>query len=135
MGDDYLFNLLNAESRIVSGATDALRKIAAAIASAATAPATAVRTLSEFAGTLVDTFNGRLQFLYTPAGRAHAGPDDAGRGVGGDLPVAGQAVRPGAMLTVYVLGPGPRVRAQRLPGRRAASRAAEVAAAQTLVSL
>ena len=74
MGDDYLFNLLNAESRIVSGATDALRKIAAAVAAAATVPATAVKTLSEFAGTLVDTFNGRLQFLYTPRPSVPWGP-------------------------------------------------------------
>lgn len=133
MGDEYLFSLLNAESRIVSSATDALRKIAAGMAAAATAPATAVRTLSEFAGTLVDTFNGKLQFLYTPEAVRTLGPTILAEASAAIHPSAG-AVRPGAMLTVYVLAAGHTFALNdflkgQLPPR------ADVAAAQTLVSL
>ena len=133
MGDDYLFNLLNAESRIVSGATDALRKIAAAIASTATAPATAVRTLSEFAGTLVDTFNGRLQFLYSPQAVRTLGPTMLAEASAAIYP-AGQTVRPGAMLTLYVLGQGHAFALNDFLGGALPPRA-DVAAGQTLVSL
>lgn len=133
LGDDYLFNLLNAESRIVSGATDALRKIAAAVAGAATAPTTAVRTLSEFAGTLVDTFNGRLQFLYTPEAVRTLGPTILAEASAAIHPSAG-AVRPGAMLKVYVLAPD-HVFALNDFLKGALPPAAQVAAAQTLVSL
>ena len=133
MGDEYLFGLLNAESRIVSGATDALKKIAAGMAAAATAPATAVRTLSEFAGTLVDTFNGKLQFLYTPEAVRTLGPTILAEASAAIHPSA-SAVRPGAMLTVYVLAEGHTFALNdflkgQLPPR------ADVAAAQTLVSL
>jgi hypothetical protein len=133
MGDDYLFSLLNAESRIVAGATGALRKIAAAIASSTTAPATAVRTLSEFAGTLVDTFNGRLQFLYSPEAVRTLGPTMLAEASAAIAPAAA-AVRPGAMLTVYVLGQNHAFSLNdfltgALPPR------ADVATAQTLVSL
>ena len=132
MGDDYLFNLLNAESRIVSGATDALRKIAAAVAAAATVPATAVKTLSEFAGTLVDTFNGRLQFLYTPEAVRTLGPTILAEASAAIHP--SNAIRPGAMLKVYVLGPD-HVFALNDFLKGALPPAKEVAAAQTLVSL
>ena len=133
IGDEYLFNLLNAESRIVSGATDALRKIAAAVAGAATAPTTAVRTLSEFAGTLVDTFNGRLQFLYTPEAVRTLGPTILAEASAAIHPSAG-AVRPGAMLKVYVLGPDHAFALNDFL-KGALPPAAEVASAQTLVSL
>jgi hypothetical protein len=133
MGDEYLFNLLNAESRIVSGATDALRKIAAAVAAAATVPATAVRTLSEFAGTLVDTFNGRLQFLYTPEAVRTLGPTILAEASAAIHPSA-EAVRPSAMLKVYVLGPDHAFALNDFL-KGALPPAAQVAAAQTLVSL
>ena len=133
MGDEYLSNLLNAESRIVSGATDALRKIAAAVAAAATAPATAVKTLSEFAGTLVDTFNGRLQFLYTPEAVRTLGPTILAEASAAIHPSA-EAVRPGAMLTVYVLGPGHAFALNDFL-KGALPPAKDVAAAQTLVNL
>ena len=133
MGDEYLFNLLNAESRIVSGATDALRKIAAAVAAAATVPTTAVKTLSEFAGTLVDTFNGRLQFLYTPEAVRTLGPTILAEASAAIHPSA-EAVRPGAMLTVYVLGPGHAFALNDFL-KGALPPATEVAAAQTLVNL
>jgi hypothetical protein len=133
MGDEYLFSLLNAESRIVSGATDALRKIAAAVAAAATVPTTAVKTLSEFAGTLVDTFNGRLQFLYTPEAVRTLGPTILAEASAAIHPSA-EAVRPGAMLTVYVLGPGHAFALNDFL-KGALPPATEVAAAQTLVNL
>ncbi len=133
MGDEYLFNLLNAESRIVSGATDALRKIAAAVAAAATVPTTAVKTLSEFAGTLVDTFNGRLQFLYTPEAVRTLGPTILAEASAAIHPSAG-AVRPGAMLKVYVLGQDHAFALNDFL-KGALPPATEVAAAQTLVSL
>ncbi len=133
MGDEYLFSLLNAESRIVSGATDALRKIAAAVAAAATVPTTAVKTLSEFAGTLVDTFNGRLQFLYTPEAVRTLGPTILAEASAAIHPSA-EAVRPGAMLTVYVLGPDHAFALNDFL-KGALPPATEVAAAQTLVSL
>jgi hypothetical protein len=133
IGDQYLFSLLNAEALIVAGATAALRKIAAAVGSATTAPATAVRTLSEFAGTLVDTFNGRLQFLYTPEAIRTLGPTilaDASAAIHS----ASESVRPSAMLRIYVLGAGHQfVLNEFLTGGLPAS--ADVAGAQTLVSL
>jgi hypothetical protein len=133
MGDDYLFSLLNAEAHIVSGATDALRKIAAAIASTATAPTAAVRALSEFAGTLVDTFNGRLQVLYTPEAVRTLGPTMLAEASAAIYP-APQSVRPGAMLTFYVLGQGHSfVLSDFLNG--ALPPRGDVASAQTLVSL
>ena len=133
MGDDYLFNLLNAESRIVSGATDALRTIAAAVSAVATVPATAVRALSEFAGTLVDTFNGRLQFLYTPEAVRTLGPTILAEASAAIHPSAG-SVPPGAMLKAYVLRPGHAFALNDfLKGDLPPN--AEVAAAQTIVSL
>jgi hypothetical protein len=101
-GDDYLFTLLNAESRIVSGAAGALGKIASALAAAATAPPAAVRTLSDFAGTLVDTFNGKLQFLYSPEAIRTLGPTMLAEASAAIVPAAA-AVRPAAMLNAYVL--------------------------------
>jgi len=103
MGDQYLFSLLNAEALVIAGATGALRKVAASVAATATDPAIAVRTLSEFAGTLVDTFNGRLQFLYTPEAVRTLGPTilaDASAAIH----AANDSVRPSAMLSIYVLG-------------------------------
>ena len=132
-GDDYLFSLLNAESRVVSGATDALGKIAAAIASTATAPSTAVRALSEFAGTLVDTFNGRLQFLYTPEAVRTLGPTMLAEASAAIYPAA-QPIRPGAMLTLYVFGEGHAFALKDFLGGALPPRA-DVTAAQTLVSL
>ena len=73
------------------------------MAATATDPAIAVRTLSEFAGTLVDTFNGRLQFLYTPEAVRTLGPTilaDASAAIH----AANDSVRPSAMLSIYVLG-------------------------------
>jgi hypothetical protein len=133
VGDQYLFSLLNAEALIVAGATSALRKIAAAVAATAANPATAVRTLSEFAGTLVDTFNGRLQFLYTPEAVRTLGPTilaDASAAIH----VASDSVRPSAMLSIYVLGEHHQFALNEflkggLPPR------ADVAGAQTLVSV
>jgi hypothetical protein len=133
MGDQYLFSLLHAEALIVAGATAALRKIAAAVAAADTAPATAVKALAEFAGTLVDTFNGRLQFLYTPEAIRTLGPTmlaDASAAIH----AAGGPVVPNAMLSIYVLGRGHGFVLNEFLKGALPSRA-DVAAAQTLVSL
>jgi hypothetical protein len=133
MGDDYLFTLLNAEARIVAGATDALKTIAAGIAAATKAPETAVRALSEFAGTLVDTFNGKLQFLYTPEAVRTLGPTILAEASASIHPSV-EAVRPGALLKVYVLGDGHAFALNDfLKGDLPSS--ADVASAQTLVSL
>jgi hypothetical protein len=105
VGDEYLFSLLNAESRILAGATTALRKIASAVGTAATAPAEAVRTLSAFAGTLVETFNGNLQFLYSAEAVRTLGPTMLAEASAALVP-AGTAVTPAAMLRVYVLEAG-----------------------------
>jgi len=132
-GDQYLFGLLNAEALIIAGATNALRKIAAAVAAAVTAPAAAVKTLSEFAGTLVDTFNGRLQFLYTPEAIRTLGPTILAE-ASAAIHAASHAVRPTAMLSIYVLGNNHGFSLNEflkgaLPPR------ADVAGGQTLVSL
>jgi hypothetical protein len=132
-GDQYLFSLLNAEALIVSGATDALRKIAAAMSATTTAPSVAVRTLSEFAGTLVDTFNGRLQFLYTPEAIRTLGPTILAE-ASAAIHAAREAVRPSAMLSIYVLGQGHAFALNNFLTGELPSRA-EVASAQTLVSL
>jgi hypothetical protein len=131
-GDEYLFALLNAESRIVSGATDALGKIAAAIAATTTAPAAAVRALSEFAGSLVDTFNGKLQSLYSPEAVRTLGPTILAESSASIHPSA-DAVRPQAMLEIYALAEGHAfILNDFLGGKRPQS--IEIAAAQTLVS-
>ena len=133
MGDEYLFGLLNAESRIVAGATDALARIAAGITAATAAPASAVRILSEFAGTLVDTFNGRLQFLYTPEAVRTLGPTILAEASASIHPAAA-VLKPGAMLQVYVLGDGHAFALNDfLKGDLPP--AADVASAQTLVSV
>ena len=132
MGDQYLFSLLNAEALIVSGATGALRKIAAAMAATTTAPLLAVRTLSEFAGTLVDTFNGRLQFLYTPEAIRTLGPTMLAE-ASAAIHAAREAVRPSAMLSIYVLGQGHAFALNNFLTGELPSRA-DVTSAQTLVS-
>jgi hypothetical protein len=132
-GDEYLFALLNAESRIIAGATGALGKIADAIAATTAAPPAAVRALSEFAGSLVDTFNGRLQSLYSPEAVRTLGPTILAEASASIHPSL-DAVRPQALLELYVLANGHTFSLNDfLGGKRPQN--AEVAAAQTLVSV
>ena len=66
-----------------------------------TAPAAAVRALSEFAATLVDTFSGRLQFVYSPEAARTLGPmmlADASAAIN----PAYQTRPPAAALRLYV---------------------------------
>jgi hypothetical protein len=104
-GDLYLSSLLNAEALMIAGATSALREIARAVKQSRTAPAAAVRALAEFAATLVDTFNGRLQFVYSPDAMRTLGPMMLAECSAAIHP-AFQATPPSAALRMYVLKQG-----------------------------
>jgi hypothetical protein len=101
-GDLYLSSLLRAEALIVKGAERALRTIAAATAQAGTAPAVAVETLAEFAATLVETFSGRLDFVYSPEAVRTLGPALLADASAAIHPVF-RTSAPSAMLRLYVL--------------------------------
>ncbi|HLJ46707.1 MAG TPA: hypothetical protein VKU01_11900 [Bryobacteraceae bacterium] len=101
-GDIFLQGLLFTEARLVRGATDALEQISAALATAATAPTQAIKTLANFAADLTDTFNQRVGNVYSGI---------SGRVVGPMLLVESSAAigsigaQPSATLTLYALNP------------------------------
>ena len=102
-GDVFIRSLLFTEAQLVGGATDALKNISGALATAATAPTQAMKTLANFAADLTDTFNRRVSSVY--AGMP-------GRVVGSMLLVqASEALgspgtKPAALMTLYALKPG-----------------------------
>jgi hypothetical protein len=104
-GDLYFSSLLNAEALMIAGATSALRKIAGAVNQSRTAPAAAVRALAEFAATLVETFGGRLQFVYTREAMRTLGPMMLAEASAAIHP-AFQTAPPSAALRMYVLRQG-----------------------------
>jgi hypothetical protein len=115
----------------VSGATDALKQVSAALATADTAPTQAIKTLAKFAAALTDTFNQRVSAIYSGMSGRVVGPMllvESSRALGSI------GAKPDAMLTLYALNPG---RAFDLgtfiDGKTPPQR--EVALTQTLVSL
>jgi hypothetical protein len=102
-GDVLFSSLLFTEAQLVRGATDALKQVSAALATAAKAPTSAIKTLANFAADVTDTFNQRVSSVYSGM---------SGRVVGPMLLVESSAVlgsvgvKPAAMLTLYALNPG-----------------------------
>jgi hypothetical protein len=101
-GDDLLQSLLRTEALIVAGATDALKQVSAAAATAATAPTQAIRTLAKFAAGITDTFNNEVGSVYSGVSGRVVGPMllvEASRSLGQ------VSASPSAMLTLYALNP------------------------------
>jgi hypothetical protein len=102
-GDVFLSSLLFTEAQLVSGTTDALKQVSSAVATAATAPSQAIKTLANFAADITNTFNQRVSTVYSGM---------SGRVVGSMLLVeASRALgavgaNPAAALTLYALNPG-----------------------------
>lgn len=104
-GDLYLTSLLTAEALMIGGAVRALKTIARAIRDSRTAPSAALRALAEFAGTLAETFNGELNFVYTKEAVRTLGPMMLAEASAAIHPEF-QATVPRAALRLYVLKGG-----------------------------
>jgi hypothetical protein len=130
-GDVFLSSLLFTEAQLVGGATDALKQVSAALATGATAPTQAIKTLAKFAAALTNTFNQRVSTVYSGM---------SGRVVGPILLVESSAAlgslgaKPAAMLTLYSLKPGHIFNLGTFVDGKMPPQA-DVALAQTLVSL
>ena len=86
----------------MAGATNALKQVSAAAATAATAPTQAIRTLANFAAGITDTFNNRVKSVYAGVSGRVVGPMllvEASRSLGQ------VSASPSAMLTLYALNP------------------------------
>ena len=130
-GDVFLSSLLFTEAQLVGGATDALKQVSAALATAATAPTQAIKTLAKFAADLTDTFNQRVSTVYSGMSGRVVGPmllvesSDALGSLG---------AKPAAMLTLYALNPGHTFKLGTFIDGKMPPQT-EVALTQTLVSL
>ena len=130
-GDVLLSSLLFTEAQLVRGAADALKQVSAALATAATAPTQAIRTLARFAGAITDTFNQRVSSVYSGMSGRIVGPMLL---VESSNALGSIAAPPTAMLTLYALKPGHTFNlGSFIDGKEPPQ--AEVALAQTLVSL
>jgi hypothetical protein len=103
VGDQLLSSLLFSTAQLVRGAGDALARVSAATAMAGSAPGRAIEALAEFAGTVTETFNQKVQTVYSGV---------SGRVIGPMLLVEATAAlgtsvaRPDAMLALCALKPG-----------------------------
>lgn len=130
-GDVFLSSLLFTEAQLVRGATDALKQVSAALATAATAPTQAINTLAKFAADLTDTFNQRVSSRYSGMSGRVVGPMllvEASNAVGS------LGAMPSAMLNLYALKPGHTFNLGTFIDGKMPPQA-EVALTQTLVSL
>lgn len=130
-GDLYLSGLLRAEALIIAGAERALRTTAAAAAHMDKAPGTAVKALAEFAATLVDTFGGRLEFVFSPEVVRTLGPTLLAETSAAIHPTLRRHA-PSAILRIYVLREGHRFPLDQFLGGETPP-TADVAVAQTIV--
>jgi hypothetical protein len=73
-GDNFLSSLLFTEAEMVSGASKALKEIAAAVDQGGTSPTQAIKKLAEFAANLTDTFNHRVSSIYSGVSGRVLGP-------------------------------------------------------------
>jgi hypothetical protein len=102
-GDKLLYSLLFTEAEIVRGASDALKQVSTAMATAETVPTRAIKTLAKFSADITDTFNQRVDSVYSGI---------SGRVVGPMLLVESSAalgsvgMKPAAILSLYALRPG-----------------------------
>lgn len=99
-----LNSLLFTEAELISGATKALASLNQGLTAAANAPATAINTLSQFAADLTETFNNKINSIYSGISDRVIGPMlllETTAGLGGSA-----AATPSAQLSLYVLNPG-----------------------------
>ena len=102
-GDTLFQSLLFTEAEMIDGATDALKNAAGSLKTAATAPTQAIRLLATFASSLTDTFNKRVNSVYSGV---------SGRVVGPMLFVEASAAlgsagtKPSALMNLYALNQG-----------------------------
>jgi hypothetical protein len=130
-GDVLLHSLLFTEAQLVGGATDALKQISGAAATAATSPTRAIQTQAKFAGDLTDTFNQRVGSIYSGVSGRVVGPMllvEASKAIGS------MGAKPSAMLTLYALVPGHKFQLGTFVAGQTPPQG-EVALAQNLVAL
>jgi hypothetical protein len=130
-GDVFLNSLLFTEAQLVRGATDALKQVGAALATAATAPTQAIKTLAKFGADITDTFNQRVSTVYLGMSGRVVGPMLLVESSGA---VGSLGAKPAAMLTLYALKPGHTFNLGTFIDGKMPPQA-DVALTQTLVSL
>ena len=132
-GDVLLSSLLFTEANLVCGAADALKQVSASLATAATAPMQAIKTLAGFAADITDTFNQRVSSIYSGISGRVVGPMllvESSKA----LALGSSGAKPAAMLAMYALNPGHKFDLGTfIDGKEPPQ--TEVALAQTLVSL
>jgi hypothetical protein len=99
-----LNSLLFTEAELISGATNALASLNQGLVAASNAPATAIDTLSQFAADLTETFNKKINSIYSGISDRVIGPMlllQTTAGLGGSA-----ATAPSAQLSLYALNPG-----------------------------
>jgi len=102
-GDKFLSSLLFTEAELISGAAESLGNIANFLDSAGNLPTRAIKTLSEYAAVLTETFNKRVSSIYSGISGPIIGPMllvESSRALGS------AANPPAAMLKLYALRPG-----------------------------
>lgn len=140
-GDNFLHSLLFAEAEIIghksgfltkpTGATGALEQIAKAISLAPTAPTQTVRLLAQFIAQLTDTFNDKINGVYSGISDRVVGPMllmEASAALGST------GAKPSARLLLYALNPGHTFQLANFVSGANPSRA-DFALTQTLVTL
>lgn len=97
-----LRSLLFTEAQLVRGATDALKQVSAALATAGTAPTQAIKTLAKFAADLTDTFSKRVGSVYAGISGRVVGPMLLVESSGA---LGSLGTTPTAILSLYALKP------------------------------
>ena len=130
-GDVLFSSLLYTEAQLVRGATDALKHVSAALATAATAPTQAIKTLAKFAADLTNTFNQRVRTVYSGMSGRVVGPMLLVESSGA---LGSLGAKPAAILSLYALKPGHTFNLGTFIDGKIPTQT-EVAVTQTLVSL
>lgn len=130
-GDVFLKSLLFTEAQLVGGATDALKQVSAALATAASVPTQAIKTLAKFAADLTDTFNQRVSTVYSGMSGRVVGPMLL---LESSVALGSLAAKPAALLAMYAFNPGHTFNLGTFIDGKMPPQT-EVALAQTLVSL
>ena len=129
-GDQFLSSLLFTEAELVDGARDALDNVSRALANAGSAPTRAIDALARFAGALTETFNARVQTIYSGVSGRAIGPMLL---VESSAALGGAGAAPRAMLSLAALNPGHSFDLGTFIDGKTPP-AAEIALTQTLVS-
>ena len=102
-GDTFLQSLLFTEAELVGGATDALQQAAGALKTAATAPTDAIKMLASFASNLTETFNKRVNSVYSGVSGRVVGPMLF---VEASAAIGSVGTKPSALMNIYALNSG-----------------------------